>query len=176
MESDSANQRPLVPAEPRPLTGVAGRRRHRRAARDRRRRRPGRAPLPGILRRHHPQQEHAAGLLPCLRAVLRLVRSAQDRRARRHRAAACRRLYRGARQGFREADGQAAPRRHPHAVRLAGHRPGRRHQSGPCGARSEACRQDRQDHGADRRTGARAAGQHRHLDRGRPARPGADFA
>ena len=88
------------------------------------------------------------GLLPCRRAVLRLVRPAQDRRARRHRAAARRRLYRGARQGFREADGQAAPRRHPHAVRLAGHRPGRRHQSGPCGARPEARRQDGQDHGA----------------------------
>ena len=82
------------------------------------------------------------------RAVLRLVRPAQDRRARRHRAAARRRLYRGARQGFREADGQAAPGRHPHAVRLAGHRPGRRHQSGPRGARAEARRQDRQDHGA----------------------------
>ena len=45
-------------------------------------------------------------------------------------------------QGFREADGQAAPGRHPHAVRLAGHRPGRRHQSGAFGARSEARRQN----------------------------------
>jgi integrase len=65
------------------------------------------------------------------------------------------------RQGFREADRQAAPRRDPHAVRLARHRPGRRDQSRACGARAEARGQDRQDHGADRRTGARAARQHR---------------
>ena len=47
-----------------------------------------------------------------------------------------------------EADGQAAPRRHPDAVRLAGDWPGRRDQSGAFGARSEARRQNRQDHGA----------------------------
>ena len=33
----------------------------------------------------------------------------------------------------------------------------------------EACRQDRQDHGAHRRTGPRAAGQHRHVNPGRHA-------
>ena len=41
-----------------------------------------------------------------------------------------------------EADGQAAPRRHPHAVRLAGHRPGHCGQSGQLGARAETRRQD----------------------------------
>ena len=73
-----------------------------------------------------------------------------------HRPPTRRGLHRGARQGFREADGQAAPGRHPHAVRLAGHRPGRRHQPGARGARPEARRQDRQDHGARRRRGARS--------------------
>ena len=34
----------------------------------------------------------------------------------------------------------------------------------------------RQDHGAHRRTGARAARQHRHVNPGRLARPGADLA
>jgi hypothetical protein len=33
---------------------------------------------------------------------------------------------------------------------------------------------DRQDHGAGRRSGAQAAGQHRHNDRSRPSRPGVD--
>ena len=77
-------------------------------------------------------------------------------------------------QGFREADRQAAPGGDPHAVRLAGHWPGRRHQPGACGARAEACGQNRQDDRAGRRPGAHAARQHRYLDRGRTARPGAD--
>jgi hypothetical protein len=34
------------------------------------RRRTRRAPLPGILRRHHPQQEHADGLPLCGQSVL----------------------------------------------------------------------------------------------------------
>jgi len=38
--------------------------------------------------------------------------------------------------------------RDPDAVRLVGHRPGRRHQSGTRRARTEACGQDRQDDGA----------------------------
>ena len=46
---------------------------HCRAARDRRGRRPSRAPFFGILRRHHPQQEHAASLLPRHRAVQRFT-------------------------------------------------------------------------------------------------------
>ena len=49
----------------------------------------------------------------------------------------------------RQADRQAAPRRDPHAVRLAGRRPGARGQSGACGARTQVCRQARQDAGAD---------------------------
>ena len=40
--------------------------RHCGAARDRRRRRPGGAPLSGILRRHDPQQEHPHGVFSCL--------------------------------------------------------------------------------------------------------------
>ena len=56
--------------------------------------------------------------------------------------------YVEARQGFREADGQAASRLDPHAVRLARRWPDRRHQSGAFGARSEARRQNREDHGA----------------------------
>ena len=50
---------------------------------------------------------------------------------------------------LREADRQAAPRRDPHAVRLAGHRPGRRHQSRALGARPNTRHQARQDAGAD---------------------------
>ena len=60
-------------------------------------------------------------------AAPRLVRSSQDRRDCRdieplHVAAYVEALG----QRFREADRQAAPGRHPHAVRLARHRPGRR--------------------------------------------------
>ena len=47
--------------------------------------------------------------------------------------------------------GLHSDRHDPHAVRLAGHRPGRRHQSGSCGPWSEARRENRQDHGAGRR-------------------------
>jgi hypothetical protein len=46
--------------------------------------------------------------------------------------------YIRARKRFRKADRQAAPRRDPHAVRLACHRPGGRNQSSACGARAEA--------------------------------------
>jgi hypothetical protein len=60
----------------------------------------------------------------------------------------------------RQADREAASGRNPHAVRLAGHRPDRRHQPGACGPRPEACGEDRQDHGAGCRTGAQTAGQH----------------
>ena len=45
-----------------------------------------------------------------------------------------------------KAHGEAAPRRHPHALRLAGHRPGRRCQlirPMPCGDRSIASRRAR---------------------------------
>ena len=66
-----------------------------------------------------------------------------------HRAAACGGLYRGLAAGYREAHGQAAPGRHPHAVRLAGDGRHRRDQPGACGARAEACRETRQDTGAD---------------------------
>ena len=52
------------------------------------------------------------------------------------------------------ADGQAAPRGDPHAVRLADRRPGRRPEPGRRGARPEARRQERQDAGARRRRGA----------------------
>ena len=66
-----------------------------RAGGDRRRRRARRAPLPRILRRHDPQPEHAHGLLPgCGRSSPGATCTA--RRTRRHRAAACRGLYRGA--------------------------------------------------------------------------------
>ena len=60
MESRSRIKGSCASRIQRPLTGVAGHARRRGAARDRRGRRPGRAPLFGILRRHHPQQEHAA--------------------------------------------------------------------------------------------------------------------
>ena len=76
---------------------------------------------------------------------------------------------------LREADRQAAPRRHPHAVRLARHRPGPRHQSRPmrCAGRSTSSRRGKTPV-LTSRTGARPARQHRHLDPRRPARPRAD--
>jgi hypothetical protein len=51
------------------------------------------------------------------------VRASPARPARRHRAAARRRLHRGDAERVREAVRETAPRRHPYAVRLAGHRP-----------------------------------------------------
>jgi Phage integrase, N-terminal SAM-like domain len=59
------------------------------------------------------------------------------------------------------------------AVRLARHRPSRRHQPSPRGPWSEACSQDRQDDGAGRRSSAETSGQHRHIDDCRAARSGA---
>jgi len=50
-----------------------------------------------ILRRHHPQPQHAHGLHDGRQPVLCLVRAKPDRPARRHRAAARRYLYRGGR-------------------------------------------------------------------------------
>src|ERR1700730_8092204 len=48
-----------------------------RAGRDRRRRRPCSAPIPGILRRRHPPQEHSHGLLPGRLPLLYLGRAAR---------------------------------------------------------------------------------------------------
>ena len=80
--------------------------------------------LPRILHRQHPQSEHARGLRARRRRVPALVRRAGDSARSRGQAGACRRVYRAARQANVGALGQAAPRLHPHAVRLAGHRPG----------------------------------------------------
>ena len=90
---------------------------------------------------------------------------------RRRAAAACRRLCRGAHPQPQRADRQAAPRRHPHAVRLAGDRPDRADQSRRERARAEACRQSRQDGRARSGRGADAHRQHRRVDAGRLARP-----
>ena len=58
-------------------------------------------------------------------------------------------IHSRARKGLREADRQAAPRRDPHAVRLADRRPDfRRTQSGRRGTRAETRRQEGQDVGA----------------------------
>ena len=95
---------------------------------------------------------------------------------------------RGAADDGRQADRQAAPGRDPHAVRLAGRRPGPRRQPGARGARAQACRQARQDAGAHRGPGPAAARERRgreedqiarrHGSRralaGGPARPRAD--
>jgi len=108
-----------------------------------RRRRSCSAPLPRILRRDDPQQEHPHGLLPGRVQLFCLAGAARHRRARRHRADPRRRLCRDAPGLGLQADRKAASRRDPHAVRLAGGRAGPRHQPGPCGSRAQACRQAR---------------------------------
>ena len=72
------------------------------------------------------------------------------------------------------AVGQAAARRDPDDVRLAGHGPDRAAQPGLRGARPEACRQGRQDAGARSRGLAQAAQLDPDRERARSARPGAD--
>ncbi len=58
------------------------------------------------------------------------------------------------------ADRQAAARRDPHAIRLAGDGTDHAGQSGRLRARAAACGQDRQDAGARSGRGARASRQH----------------
>ena len=62
---------------------------------------------------------------------------------------------------YQRAHREAAPGRHPHAVRLAGRPPGHRDEPGRGGARPQARRQARQDPGARGRRGAPADRQHR---------------
>ena len=122
-----------------------------RAGADRRRRRPGCAPLPGVLRRHHPQRQHPPGLRPRVRGVPRLVHG------RRGAAAARRHLDRDADPHPRCAEREAAPRRRAPPVRLAGDRPGGAGEPGGFGARAGACRAPGQNAGAGAGRGARCS-------------------
>jgi len=74
------------------------------------------------------------------------------------------------------AERQAAARRDPSPVRLAGHRPGRAGQPGRVGTRAPARRDVRANPGARSGRGTRAARQRRHVDRHRSARSRADRA
>jgi|GEM_PF-3757781 hypothetical protein len=58
----------------------------------------------------------------------------------RHRAGACRRLHRAVDESPIGPDGQAAPRRHPHVLRLADQRRGHGFQPGQLGTRPQARR------------------------------------
>ena len=126
----------------------------------RRCRRSCRAALPRILRRHHPQQEHAHGLLPGRVPFFAWLEQHDIAELADiepiHVAAYIEALA----DDGRQADSEAAPRGDPHAVRLARGRPGPRRQSGACGARAQACRAPRQDAGAHRGPGPAAARQH----------------
>ena len=146
---------------------------------DRRRcRRPCRAPLPRILRRHHPQQEHPHGLLPGRRArsspganstsigeladieplhVAAYIEALQQRLSRSRRSSSTWPRSACCSTGWSSARSLAT--NPAHAVRGPKH-----------------VVKTRQDPGADRRPGAHAARQHRHLDPRRPARPRADRA
>ena len=80
----------------------------------------------------------------------------------------------GAAGETRGAGCEAAARRRADAVRLAHHRPGDADEPGRRRARSEACRENRQDAGARCRRMAQAHRQHSDRDRARSSRPRAD--
>ena len=138
-------------------------------------RRGRRHPLRRILHRQHPQPAHPPGLLPQRRRLPALVRGPRRPRAEGHQADDGRRLHRAAPADPLQALGQAAPRHHPHALRLAGHRPGHRRQPGPCRPRPEARRHQGQDAGAQRRGDQSPPRQHPDRARHRHRRDGKEI-
>ena len=98
-------------------------------------------PLHRLLHRPHPQPAHTA-CLPAQRDDLSaLVRGPRRRLAQGDQAHHRGGLYRAAPEKPRQTHGQAAPGHHPHALRLAGDRPGHSQQPRPRCPRAEACRQ-----------------------------------
>jgi hypothetical protein len=119
---------------------------------DRRRRRPRRGGVPGLVRRSG--------------RAIRCGRAAASRRG----------VDRTADARARGPDLQGAVGRIAPSVRLAGDRPGDACEPGRVGARPVAHGDGRQDAGTVAGGGARADRQHRHQDARRASRPGADRA
>ena len=121
--------------------------------------REGSQTLHRVLHRHHPQRQHPRRPMAGPWRISSPGATAPPD-PHRHRAGARRRLHRELDQGEIRPDRQAAPRRHPHVLRLADQRRHHRLQPGQLGTRPQARRQAGQNARAHRRRSQGPARQH----------------